>query len=78
MQSANPSGCFMRVSLRIAYNENAVFDIAVKLFWILGISGERVEEKDTESGGVREGTPAADSDELEFGKICAGRKQRND
>ena len=51
------------VSLRIAYENGLRY--AVKLFGFR-IFGSESEEKDTESGRVREGTQAADSDELEF------------
>ena len=50
------------VSLRIAYENGLRY--AVKLFGFR-IFGSESEEKDTESGRVREGTQAADSDELE-------------
>ena len=51
------------VSLRIAYENGLRY--AVKLFGFR-IFGSESEEKDTESGRVREGMQAADSDELEF------------
>ena len=51
------------VSLWIAYENGLRY--AVKLFGFR-IFGSESEEKDTESGRVREGTQAADSDELEF------------
>ena len=51
------------VSLRIAYENGLRY--TVKLFGFR-IFGSESEEKDTESRSVREGTQAADSDELEF------------
>ena len=61
------------VSLRIAYENGLRY--AVKLFGFR-IFGSESEEKDTESGRVREGTQAADSDELEF--VSAQEKTEDD
>ena len=61
------------VSLRIAYENELRY--AVKLFGFR-IFGSESEEKDTESGRVREGTQAADSDELEF--VNAQEKTEDD
>ena len=61
------------VSLRIAYENGLRY--AVKLFGFR-IFGSESEEKDTESGRVREGTQAADSDELEF--VNAQEKTEDD
>ena len=61
------------VSLRIAYKNGLRY--AVKLFGFR-IFGSESEEKDTESGRVREGTQAADSDELEF--VNAQEKTEDD
>ena len=61
------------VSLRIAYENELRY--AVKLFGFR-IFGSESEVKDTESGRVREGTQAADSDELEF--VNAQEKTEDD
>ena len=66
-------GCFMRCRLRIAYENGLRY--AVKLFGFR-IFGSESEEKDTESRSVREGTQAADSDELEF--VNAQEKTEDD
>lgn len=51
------------------------FDMRLSLFGFR-IFGSESEEKDTESGRVREGTQAADSDELEF--VSAQEKTEDD
>lgn len=61
------------VSLRIAYENGLRY--TVKLFGFR-IFGSESEEKDTESRSVREGTQAADSDELEF--VNAQEKTEDD
>jgi len=61
------------VSLRIAYENGLRY--TVKLFGFRIFGGES-EEKDTESGRVREGTQAAEPDELEF--VNAQEKTEDD